>query len=142
MFERDEPEPPASQSQRTPSSTQHATIEEIVTESIRNALVTFRAPERAPEDQHPHTPGMASRLGISRPMGHNMEEKILRSEYVDLALLLPDNIYQTQAPGLQLRLDDLALGLMGSPVTMARKRKTVIDTFQKGLDAYVAYICW
>ena len=144
MFERDEPEPPASQSQTTLSSAQYAAIEEIVAESISNALVALRAPESGPvspqADQHPRTPGMASPLGLSRPVERNLEEKILRGEYVDLALLLPDNIYQTQAPELQLRLDDSALGPMGSPVTMVRKRKPVIDTFQKWLDAYMAYM--
>ena len=41
MFERDEPEPPASQSQTTLSSAQRAAIEEIVAESISNALVAL-----------------------------------------------------------------------------------------------------
>ena len=90
MFERDEPEPPASQSQTTLSSAQRAAIEEIVAESISNALVALRAPESGPvspqADQHPRTPGMASPLGLSRPVERNLEEKILRGEYVDLAL--------------------------------------------------------
>jgi len=56
MFERDEPEPPASQSQRTLSLAQGAAIEEIVAESISNALVALRVPESGsmppPKDQH------------------------------------------------------------------------------------------
>ena len=82
MFERDKPEPPASQSQTTLSSAQRAAIEEIVAESISNALVALRAPESSPvlppADQHPRTPGMASPLGLSRPVECNLEEKILR----------------------------------------------------------------
>ena len=96
MFERDEPEPPASQSQRTLSSAQRAAIQEIVAESISNALVALQAPESGsmppPKDKHSRTPRMAFPLGLSygypsppRPV----EEKILRGEYVDLALLLP-----------------------------------------------------
>jgi len=33
--------------------------------------------------------GMASPLGLSKTVDWNMEEKILRDEYVDLALLFP-----------------------------------------------------
>ena len=69
-----------------------------------------------------------------------MEDKILRGEYVDVALLLPDNLYQSQAPEIQLHLDDSSLGPMGSPVTMVRKRKPVIDSFQKWLEAYMVYM--
>ena len=69
-----------------------------------------------------------------------MEDKILRGEYVDFALLFPDNLYQSQTPEIQLRLDDLSSGPMGSPVTMVTKKKPVIDTFQKWLDAYMVYM--
>ena len=90
--------------------------------------------------QSPRTPGMASPLGLSRPVDRGLEDKILRGDYIDLALLLPDNMYQPQTPELQLRLDDSSLGPLGSPVMMVRKRKPVIDTFQKWLDAYMAYM--
>ena len=57
MFERDEPEQPASQSQSTLSSAQCAANEENV---------ALQAPESGsvppPTDQHPHTPRMASPL--------------------------------------------------------------------------------
>ena len=90
--------------------------------------------------QSQRTPGMASPLGLSRPVDLGLEDKILRGEYIDLALLLPDNMYQPQTPKLQLRLDDSSLGPLGSPVTMVRKRKPVTDTFQKWLDMYMAYM--
>ena len=82
-----------------------------------------------------------SPLGLSRPVDCNMESKILRGEYVDLALLLhvPDNMYQSQAPEIQLHLDDSSSGLMGSPVAMVRKRKPIIDSFQKWPEAYMVY---
>lgn len=66
-----------------------------------------------------------------------MEDKILQGECVDLALLLPDNMYQSQAPEIQLHLDDSSSGPIGSPVTMARKRNPIIDSFQKWLEAYM-----
>ena len=69
-----------------------------------------------------------------------MKDKILHGEYVDLALLLPENLYQSQAPEIQLRLDDSSSGPMGSPVTMVRKRKPDIDSFQKWLEAYMVYM--
>lgn len=123
---------------------QRAAIEAIVVESVSNAFAAFRSPERSavtPQDiRSPRAHGTASPLGLSRPVDRNLENKILRGEYVDLALLLPETLYQSQAPAIQLRLDDSALGPLGSPVTMVRKRKPTIDTFHKWLDAYTAYM--
>ena len=130
--------------QNSLSAAQRFAIEGIVAESVHNALDAFRSSTGAfnpsPVFQSPRTPGMASPLGLSRPVDRGLEDKILRGEYIDLALLLPDNMYQPQTPELQLRLDDSSLGPLGSPVTMVRKRKPVIDTFQKWLDAYMAYM--
>ena len=53
---------------------------------------------------------------------------------------MPDTLYQSQTPGIQLRLDDSSSGPMGSPVTTVRKKKPVIDTFPKWLDAYMTYM--
>ena len=85
----------------------------------------------------PRPSGIASPLGINRPLDRNLEDKILRGEYIDLAILLPDTVYQSQTPDIQLRLDDSSLG---SPVTMVRKRKPVIDTFQKWLDTFTTFM--
>ena len=52
-------------------------------------------------------------------------------------MLLPDSLARPQAPDIQLRVDDLIPG--SSPVTMVRKRKPVIDSFHKWLDAFTAY---
>ncbi|CAH3189871.1 unnamed protein product [Porites evermanni] len=49
---------------------------------------------------------MASPLGLSRPVDKTLEDKILWGEYIDFALLLPDTLYQSQTPEIQLRLDD------------------------------------
>ena len=53
--------------------------------------------------------------------------------------LLPDSPAQPQVPELQLRLDDSSPGSHSSPLSMVRKRKPVIDTFRKWLDAYTTY---
>ena len=144
MLGQDDPEEPVTPAQQSFSPAQRTTIEVIVTESVSNALVAFRAPENGhvspPLDQRSRAPGMASPLGLTRPVDRHLEDKILRGEYIDLALLLPDNLYQSQTPELQLRLDDSALGSLSSPVTMVWKRKPVIDTFQKWLDAFTTYM--
>ena len=53
---------------------------------------------------------------------------------------MPDTLYQSQTPEIQLRLDDSSSGPMGSQVTTVRKKKPVIDTFPKWLDAYMTYM--
>ena len=49
-------------------------------------------------------------------------------------------MYQSQTPEIQLHLDDSSSGPMGSPVTMVRKTKPIIDSFQKWLEAYMVYM--
>ena len=65
---------------------------------------------------------------------------VLRGEYTDFPLLLPDTLYQSQTAEFQLRLDDSSSGPMGSPVTMVRKKKPVIDTMFEWLYAYMTYM--
>ena len=84
--------------------------------------------------------GTASPMGLHRPLEKNLEDKILRGEYIDFTLLLPDSIAHPQSPVVQLRVEDSAPGSLVSPVTMVRKRKPVIDTFHKWLDAYTTYM--
>ena len=152
MIESD-PEPDESNFQRNTgfSQTQRAAIEAIVTDPVRSAITTLQTSPAAhlpsPAAQLPSaspqslfTPGMASPLGLSRPVDKTLEDKILRGEYIDFALLLPDTLYQSQTPEIQLRLDDSSSGPMGSPVTTVKKKKLVIDTFPKWLDAYMTYM--
>ena len=93
-----------------------------MSESVRLALSTFQTLSAAhllsSANQSCSTPGMASPLGLSRPLDKSLENKILRREYIVFALLLPDNLYQSQTPAIQLRLDDSSSGPMGSLVTM------------------------
>ena len=134
MIESD-PEPDESNFQQNTgfSQTQRAAIEAIVTDSVRSAITTLQNSPAAhlpsPAAQLPSaspqslfTLGMASPLGLSRPVDKTLEDKILRGEYIDFALLLPDTLYQSQTPEIQLRLDDSSSGPMGSPVTMVRKK--------------------
>ena len=73
------------------SSAQRSAIEEIVSRSVHTALNAFSTPASAlsplASNQTPCTPDMASPLGLSRPVDRNLEDKILRGEYVDFALL-------------------------------------------------------
>ena len=87
----------------------------------------------------PQRQGAATPLGLHRPLDRNLEDKILRGEYVDFALLLPDSLSRPQVPKIQLCVDDSTPGST-SPVSMVRKEELVIDTFQKWLDVYTAYM--
>ena len=84
--------------------------------------------------------GTASPMGLHRPLQKNLEDKILQGEYVDFTLLLPDSIAHPQSPEVQLRVEDSAPGSLVAPVTMVCKRKPVIDSFHKWLDAFTTYM--
>ena len=60
--------------------------------------------------QNLFTNGMTSPLGLSRPTNETWEDKILRGEYINLALLLSDTLYQSQTPEIQLCLNDSSSG--------------------------------
>ena len=79
-------------------------------------------------------------LSLHRPLERSLEDKILRGEFIDFTLLLPDSLTQTQVPKFQLQLDNLSPGSLSSPLFMVRKRKRVIDTFHKWLNAYITYM--
>ena len=76
-------------------------------------------------------------MGLNRALEQNLQYKILWSEYVDFSLLLPDSLARPHVPDIQLRVDNLIPG--SSPVTTVRKRKPVIDSFHKWLDALTMY---
>ena len=86
--------------------------------------------------------GTATPLGLQRPLEKSLEDKILRGEYVDFTLLLPDSIAHPppQSPSVQLQVEDSAPGSFTAPVTMVRRKKPVIDNFHKWLDAYTSYM--
>ena len=49
-------------------------------------------------------------------------------------------MYRSQVPALQLCQEDSSPGSRGSPLTLVGRKKPVIDTFQKWLDAFTAYM--
>ena len=50
------------------------------------------------ETPTPHRQGAGSPLGLHRPLDRNLEDKILRGEYIDFTLLLPDSLSRPQFP--------------------------------------------
>ena len=85
-------------------------------------------------------PGLATPLGLNRPREKTSEDRILWGEYIDFCCLLPDSLHQAQLPDIHFRLADSSPGPMGSPITMVRKRKPVIESFQKWIDAFTTYM--
>ena len=120
-------------------------LQHTVELSVEQALRGTRG--RAGDSTVPQTPsvfprpaGTATPLGLHRPLDRTLEDKILRGEYIDFSLLLPDSIAHPQAPSFQLRFDESLPGSLGSPLTMIRKRKPITDSFHKWLDAYTTYM--
>lgn len=142
-----QPQAPSNNPQRVQSGfsdDQLAVIRNAVQVSVQAALASqngalglpspgFTAPATFP------TPGLATPLGLNRPLDKTLEDRILRGEYIDFSTLLPDSIHQAQLPDIQFRLADSSPGPVGSPITMVRKRKPVIDSFQKWIDAFTTY---
>ena len=126
-----------------PSLVQHSAIKDIVLQSVHSTFHTTHTNSGfspMPSNQTLAALGMASPSGLLRPVDRNLKVKILWGEYINFTLLLPDNVCQSHTPEIQLCLDDLSSGPMGSPVTMVRKRKPVIDSFEKWLEAYMVYM--
>ena len=137
---------------QTPFTTEQlAAIQQTVQQSVAEAMFSHRSqvvpdtvqpfhsfPSASPGPQQRRS-GVATPLGFQRPLEKGTEDKILRGEYIDFSLLLPDSLSRPQAPELQLRFDDSGSG-PSSRMTMVRKRKPVIDTFHKWLDAYTTYM--
>ena len=88
----------------------------------------------------PRVSPVASPNGLIRPLDKALEDKILGSENVDFSLLLPETLYQTQAPALQSRYEDSPPGSSGSLLTVVKRKKPNADSFQKWLDAFMAYM--
>ena len=116
----------------------------VLEQAINSRLCPSTEPFPSPPPPITLTPsrrrqGAATPLGLHHPLGRNLEDKILRVEYIDFTLLLPDSISWSQVPKIQLREDDSTPG-SATPVSMVCKQKLVVDNFQKWLDAYTAYM--
>ena len=121
------------------SDDQLRALQHTVELSIEQALRNVRSQPDVPPAIPPALPssrhaGTASPLGLHRPLDRFLGDKILRGDYVDFSLLLPDSLTHPQAPALQFRLEDSAPGSPGTPLTMVRKKKAVIDSFLKWAD--------
>lgn len=135
------------------TAAQLATIRETVTETVQLSLAEALSQRPSvPEPSQPfqglgvasssppfRRPGSANPLGLHKTLDKGTEDKILRGEYIDFTSLLPDTLTRPQVPELQFRFDDSGPGST-SNMTMVRKRKPVIDSFHKWLDAYTTYM--
>ena len=111
--------------------------QETVSCSVREAMLAFHHRDISPWSiADPRTPSpslsnVATPLVLDRPLDKTLEDNILCGEYIDFSLLLPDNIYRSQSPALQIRYGDSSPGSQGSPLTLVKQKKPVIDSFHK-----------
>jgi hypothetical protein len=66
------------------------------------------------------TPGTSKPIGLDRPLEESLQEKVIKGEYIDLSLLLPDSL-QSSDPYYHFGVDE---SIPGSSVKLIRKRKT------------------
>ena len=78
---------------------------------------------------------------LNRPLDKALEEKILRGEYVDFSLLMPETLYQTQTPALQLHYEDSPPGYLGSPLTVVKRKKPVVDCALLPMKNPISDVC-
>ena len=96
--------------------TVHLSLEQAINSSSSPSIEPFSSPPTpSTSTPTPRRQGAATPLGLHRPLDRNLEDKILRGEYVDFTLLLPDSLSRPQ-----LRIDDSTPG-SASPVSMVRK---------------------
>ena len=82
---------------------QMAAIQDTVRLSLEQAIngrscPSTETPPPTTLTPSPRRQGAATPLGLHRPLDRNLEDKILRGEYVDFTLLLPDSLSRPQAP--------------------------------------------
>ena len=84
---------------------QLSAIQATVHESVQAAISSLSGTDsRVPAAVQPRPQlreGSASPLGLTRPLDRNMQERIVRGEYIDFASLLPDFLAQLHTPELQ-----------------------------------------
>ena len=129
------PAMPTDSADRLFTPAQLSAIQDTALSSISAALANFPRSGNLPLDlaalstRSHHASNVATPLGINRPLDQTLEDKILRGEYVDFALLLPDILYQPQSPYIQFWLEDSSPGSPGSPLTFIQRKKPVVDTW-------------
>lgn len=126
------------------TAAQLATIRETVQLSVAEVLSQRPSFNEPPQPVQGLGAAYAGRTASSNPPGTQQaldkgtEDKILRGEYIDFALLLPDSITSPQVPELRVRFDDSGPGST-SNMSVVRKRKPAIDTFHKWVVAFTTY---
>ena len=137
------PAVPTDSADQLSTPAQLSAIQDTVSSSISAALANLPRSGNLPLDlassstRSHHASNVATPLGINRPLDQTLEDKILRGEYVDFALLLPDILYQPQSPHIQFWLEDSSPGSPGSPLTFIQRKKPVVDTWTSLL-----LTCW
>ena len=123
---------------------QLSAIQHTVSSSVQAALSSLQGreiPSRSFADpSSPRRSNVDTPVGLNRPIDRNLQDKILRGEYIDFSLLLPDPLDRSQSPTLQLRYEDSSAGSQGTPLTLVKRKKAVIDTFHQWLDAFISYM--
>ena len=124
---------------------QMSVIQETTSSSVREAMLAFHHQDISPWSiADPRTPSLslsnvATPLVLNRPMDKTLEDKILRSEYIDFSLLLPDNIYRSQSPPCRFGMKTLSQAPR-VPRLPWLSGKSQLDSFHKWLDAFTAYM--
>ena len=89
------------------TSAQLAAIQDTVSSTVQAAFQLLSQNDVIPpapaffSTLSPRVSSVAPPNGLNRPLDKALEDKILRGEYVDFSLLLPETLYQTQTPTLQ-----------------------------------------
>ncbi|XP_048583293.1 uncharacterized protein LOC116612504 isoform X1 [Nematostella vectensis] len=109
----------------------------VIRKTVSDALASWRPPQQdtpsPPVVASEGTPGSASPLVLDRPLDEALEGKITRGEYIDLALLLPDNLAHA-GPEFQLGFAENS-----ESVRLLRNKRQSIDSFYKWVIAYTRY---
>ena len=83
---------------------QLAAIQDTVSSTVQAAFQSLPPNDVIPpapaffSTPSPRVSSVAPPNGLNRPLDKALEDKILRGEYVDFSLLLPETLYQTHTP--------------------------------------------
>ncbi|KAK3732476.1 hypothetical protein QZH41_003779 [Actinostola sp. cb2023] len=121
----------------------------VIQETIQASLAAWQPPQaqqpayqlpqlaQARSVNPPTHAGTASPIGLDRPLDEALQDKLIRGEYIDLALLLPDSLQVRDDSQYKFGVDD---SVPGSAVKLLRTKKPLIDSFYKWIDAYTRYM--
>jgi len=128
------------------TSAQMSAIQETMASLVHEAMRVLQDREAQPWHHDnlctpsPRISNVTTPLGLNRPLDKSLGDRILRGEYLDFTLLLPDSIYRSQSPALQLRYEESSPVTQGTPLTLVNFKKPVINSFPRRLDAFTTYM--